>query len=287
MARLRGATWALSQFRGFVAIQRLAREMLSASGMGFTTNTTPIAESQLNTGSVQSEAGQNEFSSKANTVSAPVESDRSLNEAIGQHAAVTDWEYAQLHADMLISEARFNREFFDGELPPAAISFESDDVRRLGWYLLKPDGVALNFRININTKHLASGDQVDVLETLLHEMLHLWEHIGGRVKGGRYHTKKFRDKAEALGIPTDKHGHSLGPIPGGLFLALLEKYDVCLSTPPAFPPSSRSPQPKSTISPWACSCTRVWAAHQTTLNAACGNCNEQFIRVEKHSSQGE
>ena len=92
MARLRGATWALSQFRGFVAIQRLAREMLSASGMGFTTNTTPIAESQLNTGSVQSEAGQNEFSSKANTVSAPVESDRSLNEAIGQHAAVTDWE---------------------------------------------------------------------------------------------------------------------------------------------------------------------------------------------------
>jgi len=167
--------------------------------MGFTTNTTPIAESQLNTGSVQSEAGQNEFSSKANTVSAPVESDRSLNEAIGQHAAVADWEYAQLHADILISEARFNREFFDGGLPPAAISFESDDVRRLGWYLLKPDGLALNFRININTKHLASGDQVDVLETLLHEMLHLWEHIGGRVKGGRYHTKKFRDKAEALG----------------------------------------------------------------------------------------
>jgi len=286
MARLRVATWALSQFRGFVAMRCLAREMLSPSGMEFTTYTTPIAESQLNTASEGSEAGHKEFSIKANTVSAPVESDRLLNKAIGQHAAVAAWEYAQPHADMLIWETRFNKEFFDGELPPAAISFESDDVRRLGWYLLKRDGLALNFRININTKHLAAGDQVDVLDTLLHEMTHQWEHVGGREKGGRYHTKKFRDKAEALGIPTDKYGHSLGPIPGGRFLALLEKYGVCLSMPPALPPSSRPPQPKSTISPWACSCTRVWVARQTSLNAICGNCNEQFIRVEKHSNQG-
>jgi predicted SprT family Zn-dependent metalloprotease len=254
--------------------------------MEFATNATSIVELEVSGARGPSESDQGEFSSKGNIVSASVESDRSLNEAIGKHATMTDWEYANLHADILIWAARFNREFFDGELPPAAVSFQADNIRRMGWYLLKRDGLALNYRININTKHLASGDQVDTLDTLLHEMVHQWEHVGGRTKGGRYHTKKFREKAEALGIPTDKYGYSLGPIPGGRFLTLLERYGVHLSMPPAPPAPASPPRPKSTISPWACDCTRVWVAAQTTLMAMCGKCGGQFVRAGSRTVGG-
>ena len=240
-----------------------------------------VSESAQNPASSISEAEPNELPSKANAANASVDSDRSLNEAIGKHAAAADWEYAQVHADLLVWAARFNKEFFAGQLPPAAVSLEADDIRRMGWYLLKRDGLALSYRINLNTKYLASGDQVEILDTLLHEIIHQWEHIGGHTGGGRYHTKKFRDKAEDLGIPTDRYGRSLGRVPGGRFLALLEKYGVHLSIPPilAVPASSSPPKPKSTITPWACACTRVWVARQTELNAVCGKCNGRFARV--------
>ena len=224
---------------------------------------------------------------KANTIELVADGDRSLNAAIGKHAAVAEnWEYANLRADMSIWEVRFNIGLFNGELPPAAISFDSDDIRRLGWYLLRRDGLALNYRININAKHLASRSQVDVLETLLHEQIHEWEHIRGRVKGGWYHTKVFRDKAAEVGIPSDRHGHSLGPTPGGPFLQLLEKYGVHLQVPTASQSQVPPKQPRSTISPWACGCTRVWAARQTTLDAICEGCGKRFIRVESISGRG-
>jgi predicted SprT family Zn-dependent metalloprotease len=218
---------------------------------------------------------------KANKIDAVAASDRLVNTIVGRHAAAaTDWDYANLRADIAIWEGRFNKECFNGELPPAAISFESDDIRRLGSYLLCRDGLALNWRINLNTKHLATCSQADLLETLLHEQIHQWEHIHGRTKGGRYHTKAFRDKAAEIGIPTHWKGYSLGPTPGGRFLQLLEKYGVHLQVPTVAESRIAHKQPRSTISPWACSCTRVWVARQTALNAICENCGNRFARAE-------
>jgi len=260
---------------------RLAQEMLPINGMDSSPkNTTPTEEAQMIDVPGHSLSELHPVPFKANTIDAVAKSDRSLNDAIGKHAAVAaDWDYANLRADMTIWEGRSNEELFDGELPPAAISFDSDNVRRLGWYLLGRDGLALNYRINLNTKHLGTRSQVEVLETLVHEQIHEWEHIHGRTKGGRYHTKIFRDKAAQIGIPTHRNGYSLGPTAGGHFLRLLEKYGVHLHMPPTPVRSPSQASVRSTILPWACSCTRVWAARHTTLVAACGKCGEAFVRA--------
>ena len=206
--------------------------------------------------------------------------DDSLNRVIGKHARLADdWQYADLHADIVIWEGRFNKEFFAGALPCAAISLDPDDIRTLGTYLLSRDGLALNYRININTKHLVDRDEGDVLRTLCHEQIHQWEHVAGRSRGGRYHTKAFRDKAAEIGIPVDRNGISLGPTPGGPFLRLLDRYGVHLRLPASPVSLPAQAQPRSTISPWTCSCTKVWVARRTELEALCGKCGERFVRV--------
>jgi predicted SprT family Zn-dependent metalloprotease len=161
----------------------------------------------------------------------------------------------------------------------AAISLDPDNIRTLGTYRLSRDGLALNYRINVNTKHLADRGDADVLETLCHEQVHEWEHIGGRTKGGQYHTRAFRDKAEQIGIPVDRNGVSVGPIIDSPFIHLLAEHGVDLHIPPTPAPRHPQAQPRSTISPWTCSCTRVWVARRTELEASCGKCGERFVRA--------
>jgi hypothetical protein len=242
----------------------------------------PVAESQLNRALETLEAGQGEFSSKANAeaVAGP-SSDFVLNRAIDDHATLAhDWRFAPLHLELSIWANRNNNRFFGGALPPAAISLDEDNTRVLGTYRLSRDGLALNYRININTKHLLDREHSDILRTLCHEQIHQWEHINGKTSGGRYHTKAFRDKAEEIGIPTDRNGISLGITPEGPFARFLAEYDVHLHVPPAPIRTPAQAQARSTICPWACSCTRAWVARHTTLVATCGKCGRAFVRAE-------
>ncbi|TXF89252.1 SprT family zinc-dependent metalloprotease [Neolewinella aurantiaca] len=59
------------------------------------------------------------------------------------------------------------------------------------------DEIALN-------PHTMRRPPVDVLSTLAHEMVHLWQHKFGKPSRGGYHNKEWANKMDAIGLaPTD------------------------------------------------------------------------------------
>lgn len=106
----------------------------------------------------------------------------------------------------------FNEEFVDGVLPKVIITIqESGRKNALGWYGKgfwsdKACGGSA-CEINISAEHMnRSADSI--LETLLHEMAHLYNSIKKirDVSSGQYHNKKFKTAAELFGLDVEKGG---------------------------------------------------------------------------------
>lgn len=106
----------------------------------------------------------------------------------------------------------FNERFADGALPKVIITIqESGRKNALGWYGKgfwsdqACGGSACE--INISAEHMnRSADSI--LETLLHEMAHLWNSVKKirDVSSGQYHNKKFKTTAELFGLIVEKGG---------------------------------------------------------------------------------
>lgn len=156
---------------------------------------TPHLHSEEYTGSIGGATAQDvPFKSHA-------ASDADVNSHLLVHGAATDtWSYQPLYEELVTWCARFNHAFFGGVLPPPAISL--DRGRALGTYTPWRDGLALKYRININSKHLRRA-KADVLRTLLHEMLHEWEEIElGRTRGGQLSLRRFLATRKGIGHPS-------------------------------------------------------------------------------------
>lgn len=106
----------------------------------------------------------------------------------------------------------FNEEFVDGILPKVIITIqESGRKNALGWYGKgfwsdKTCGGSA-CEINISAEHMnRSADSI--LETLLHEMAHLYNSVKKirDVSSGQYHNKKFKTAAELFGLTVEKGG---------------------------------------------------------------------------------
>jgi predicted SprT family Zn-dependent metalloprotease len=104
----------------------------------------------------------------------------------------------------------FNRELFGGKLPPCLITMQ----RHKGAYgyfsgdrfasIDNPEEVT--DEIALNPAHFASRTPTQTLSTLVHEMVHLWQHRDKKAKPSRngYHNKQWATKMREIGlIPTD------------------------------------------------------------------------------------
>jgi hypothetical protein len=214
------------------------------------------------------------------TFKAESNSDADINRRVLEHGMAShEWRHRELYEQLVSWSHRFNTSFFDGRLPQAAISVDLGRASVLGTYRPSRDGLALRYRINLNERHL-KRPFADLLETLLHEMVHEWEEVAlGRQRGGRYHTVAFCDRAKELGIPVvRRNGQSLGIVPDGPFAQLLLRHGVptqttVLAATPEPPPPVNS---RSSIRPWTCGCTRVWAARGVSIRAVCQVCRNEF-----------
>lgn len=89
-----------------------------------------------------------------------------------------------------------NARHFDGALPELPIRLSGRMRSRLGHLALRP-GTEEPFEITIGRRHLLRHGWEEATHTLLHEMVHLWQHRGGlRVD----HGPAFRRKAREVGI---------------------------------------------------------------------------------------
>lgn len=86
----------------------------------------------------------------------------------------------------------------------------------------------------MHTQHFAARDVQEVMQTIVHEMTHMWQYnFGVKHSEKSYNDKEWADKIEALGLmPSDtgrpggkKTGQNMGDyaIEGGLFLQSCER----------------------------------------------------------------
>ncbi len=102
----------------------------------------------------------------------------------------------------------FNKALFGGALPNCLITvqrhkgaygyFSSDRFGRVGSSTETTDEIAMN------PMHFNGRSIEQTLSTLVHEMVHLWQHRFGKSSRTAYHNKQWADKMREVGlIPSD------------------------------------------------------------------------------------
>ena len=105
-----------------------------------------------------------------------------------------------------------NRALFENALPNALITLQR---RRhtygyfVGDRFARADGVVTD-EIALNPSHFRDRPVPEVLATLAHEMVHLWQHHFGKPGRGRYHNTEWAEKMKAIGLQPSSTGKDGG-----------------------------------------------------------------------------
>ena len=195
-----------------------------------------------------------------------------------------DWVFQPVAERMNQVFDALNARFFAGKLPRPVISIGPDLIVRYGYYRIGRDDIGARHRIHLNSRHFGRAElQVGV--TLLHECIHLWQHLlGDPGKRARYHNREFVDTAATCGFEARiGSGETIG-ISSKLAAALA---NMGLSpTKPMMVGMDPTPisRPRRTHK-LICECGQeVWVQNGATPRIICDQCAAFFVRPgEKHS----
>lgn len=101
----------------------------------------------------------------------------------------------------------FNAELFDGTLPACLLTMQRK-AKAYGYFaggrFGSRDGQEVTDEIALNPSHFKDRTVEQSVSTLVHEMVHLWQHHFGKPSRTAYHNKEWAAKMEAVGlIPSD------------------------------------------------------------------------------------
>ena len=124
----------------------------------------------------------------------------------------------QMNAQLAHLFKIFNDRYFSGALtaPVIAVQTNGNNVRAMGWCTTKKiwkdkETNESYYEITICAEYLFRGVHA-ISSTLIHEMVHLY-HLQNGVKDvtrqGRYHNKKFKERAEICGLSIE-HDANIG-----------------------------------------------------------------------------
>ena len=121
----------------------------------------------------------------------------------------------------------FNRELFSGSLPPCLITMQ----RHKGAYgFFSGERFAnttnpkeITDEIALNPVHFATRKPNEVLSTLAHEMVHLWQHHYGKQPRKGYHDKQWAAKMREIGLVPTATGEPGGKETGQKVTHLIEE----------------------------------------------------------------
>lgn len=106
----------------------------------------------------------------------------------------------------------FNKELFENELPNCLITVQRKK-RVMGYF--SPDRWVDDkenkiHELALNPSYFASCNFIEVFQTIVHEMCHLWQHEKGKPSRRTYHNKEWSLKMESIGLIPSTTGR-----PGG------------------------------------------------------------------------
>lgn len=136
----------------------------------------------------------------------------------------------QTYSELQQAYDHFNAELFDGKLPHCLITLQREK-RTVGYFsaarFASLQGHTTD-EIAINPSYFAVVPIVETMQTIVHEMAHLWQEHFGKPGRGRYHNEEWASKMESIGLMPSSTGQPGGkrtgdmmadyPIAGGRFL---------------------------------------------------------------------
>lgn len=128
----------------------------------------------------------------------------------------------------------FNVELFEGKLPECIITLQREK-KTCGYFsknrFINEKGGAVD-EIALNPQYFEFENVTEILATLLHEMVHQWQHHLGNASRPGYHNREWATKMQSVGLMPSTTGREGGkmtgfkmsdyPIVGGRFLALVD-----------------------------------------------------------------
>lgn len=106
----------------------------------------------------------------------------------------------------------FNKHLFEGELPQCLITLQRNNNAE-GYFsaerFANKDGEKTD-EIAMNPEYFAINSIEQVLSTLGHEMVHMWQYHFGKPGRGNYHNKEWANKMSFIGLTPSSTG-----MPGG------------------------------------------------------------------------
>lgn len=106
----------------------------------------------------------------------------------------------------------FNTHLFDSQLPQCLITLQREK-RTYGYFsperFINSDGEKTD-EIAMNPAYFAICPPEEVLQTLVHEMTHLWQYHFGKAGRAGYHNKEWAFKMESIGLMPSATGKEGG-----------------------------------------------------------------------------
>jgi predicted SprT family Zn-dependent metalloprotease len=118
----------------------------------------------------------------------------------------------QTYEELQVAYDHFNEALFDGSLPPCLITLQREK-KTYGYFsaerFVHANGTRTD-EIAMNPAYFAVCPPEEIMQTLVHEMAHLWQYHFGKPGRRGYHNKEWADKMEAIGLMPSSTGK-----PGG------------------------------------------------------------------------
>lgn len=190
----------------------------------------------------------------------------------------------------------FNEKLFDGELPACLLTLQREKST-FGYYS------ALRFgnlqggytdEIAMNPTYFAAVPLLETMQTMVHEMCHLWQHHFGTPGRMRYHNDEWANKMESIGLMPSSTGQPGGrrtgdrmadyAIEGGRFLEAatqLVTQDFQISWYDRFGPSNLQAMTQNLVSAEVSTALGLPAAQGRLLRA-----NQPTCEAENADSTG-
>lgn len=113
---------------------------------------------------------------------------------------ITQTEYTGLQ----LAFDYFNKHLFDGKLPECLITFQNHPLA-IGFYRPKhfkgrTDSKMYTDEIALNPDEFSTRSNEQILSTLVHEMVHLWQYHFGKASRCGYHNKQWAHKMLEIGL---------------------------------------------------------------------------------------
>ena len=163
----------------------------------------------------------------------------------------------QAYAELQRAFDHYNRSLFGGELPHCLITMQREK-RTYGYFSRRRFVHTVDQRstdeIAINPSYFAVVPLLEILQTIVHEMVHAWQAHFGKPSRPGYHNQEWAEKMEAIGLMPSSTGAPGGartgqkmadyPIEGGPFMRATEELltaEFHISWCDRFPPEEAAP----------------------------------------------